>query len=241
MNLINGVLVVDKPQDWTSHDVCAFVKGRFRVKKVGHAGTLDPMATGLLVLLLGSATKQSMALSGCDKEYDGVMELGVQTTSHDKQGEVIATAPWESITLSMIKAEVEKSFTGEIEQVPPMVSAVKHKGVRLYKLARKGVTVEREPRKAIVHEFHVKKKEGPLVDISVSVSKGTYVRTLVNDLGEALGCHATLAGLRRVRSGEFNLDDSITIEELKKLTPESLRTKVMPLEAPTSYAHHHEL
>ena len=186
----DGILLVDKPENWTSHDVCAYVRRRFAIKKVGHAGTLDPLATGLLVLLIGRATKISMPLSSCNKEYLGVMELGIQTDSHDRHGKVIAEAPWEHITLEGIQAKAAKEFTGEIIQVPPMVSALKHEGTRLYKLARQGKTVERKGRAVTVFEFRLEKKEGRFVNFFAHVSKGTYLRTLINDLGDALGCHA---------------------------------------------------
>ncbi len=233
--LIDGVLLVDKPENWTSHDVVAFVRRKFNIKKVGHAGTLDPLATGLLVLLLGKATKSSQALSGCDKEYFGAMELGVQTDSHDRHGKVIAEAAWEEITLEQIKDKVEKEFTGDILQVPPMVSALKHEGTRLYKLARQGKTIEREGRPITVKEFKIEKKDGKFVEFLVYVSKGTYVRTLVNDLGESLGCYAALARLRRLRSGDFNIDKSVTIESLKEMSPAELRNKTFPLSAIPAY------
>lgn len=236
MNALNGILLVDKPSGWTSHDVCAFVRKRFGIKKVGHAGTLDPLATGLLVLLLGNATKQSIPLSSCDKEYFGVMELGKKTDSHDRNGKIIEEAAWEHITLGQIR-EAVKNFTGEITQVPPMVSALKHQGVRLYELARRGVTVPRQARKITVYRFDLSKKEGPLVHFSAHVSKGTYLRTLVHDLGEALGCFATLAELRRVRSGEFQLKDAVTIEQLKQWTAKDLGEKTLALRSPASYAY----
>lgn len=228
-HFLDGVLLVDKPEDWTSHDVCAFVRKRFGIKKVGHAGTLDPLATGLLVLLLGKATKNSMPLSSCDKEYFGVMELGIQTDSHDRRGKVVAEAPWEHITLEDVQAKAAREFTGEIIQVPPMVSALKHEGTRLYKLARQGKIVPREGRPVTVHEFRLSKKEGCFVHFFARVSKGTYLRTLVSDLGDALGCHAALASLRRTRSGKFRLDQSVTIEDLKHFTLAQLREKVLPL------------
>ena len=238
VNFIDGVLLVDKPENWTSHDVVAFVRRRFGIKKVGHAGTLDPLATGLLVLLLGKGTKISMQLSACDKEYFGAMELGVQTDSHDRHGKVVAEAPWEHITLEEIKAKAAEEFTGDIVQVPPMVSALKHEGQRLYKLARQGKTVEREGRPVKVHEFRIDKKEGKFVEFLAYVSKGTYVRTLVNDLGDTLGCHATLARLRRLRSGKFSLEQGVTIEDLKLFTPVQLREKVIPLSEVALHADH---
>ena len=234
-NLIDGFLIADKPQGWTSHDVCAFVRKRFNIKKVGHAGTLDPIATGVLVLLLGRATKQSIPLSSCEKEYRGIMELGVKTDSHDRSGKVLGEAPWESVTLDDVR-EKALHFTGEIVQVPPMVSALKHKGVRLYKLARQGKEVHREGRNITVREFNVEKKEGAKVYFSTSVSKGTYVRTLVHDLGGALGCFATLASLERVRSGTFYLNDSLKIEAMKKMGVDDIRHHVIPLHLSPVYS-----
>lgn len=225
---MDGILLVDKPQEWTSHDVCTFVRKRYRIKKVGHAGTLDPLATGLLVLLLGKATKLSIQLSGTEKEYVGKMELGVQTDSHDRQGKVLEVAPWEAVTLEAVR-KAALDFTGEIVQVPPMVSALKHQGTRLYKLARQGVTVEREGRPVIVREFELTEKLGPFISFSACVSKGTYVRTLVNDLGESLGCYATLAELKRIRSGEFKIDGAVTVEQMRVLQPEQITKHVCPL------------
>lgn len=235
---MDGILLADKPQDWTSHDVCAFVRKRFKIKKVGHAGTLDPLATGLLVLLLGNATKQSNMLSANDKVYEGVFQLGSKTDSHDLQGKVIETAPCEHITLEAIRA-IAKKFTGQIEQVPPMVSALKHKGVRLYQLARKGMDVHREARKITVHKLEIISKENNRVQFLAHVSKGTYVRTLVNDMGEAMGCFAFLAELRRSRSGEYSLDSSVTIDDLKKMSPEELSGKILPVSPVVSHANLH--
>ncbi len=229
MNLVDGILIVDKPVGWTSHDVCAFVRKRFQVKKAGHAGTLDPIATGLLVLLLGRATKQSNLLSACDKEYEGVMELGIKTDSHDRAGKVLDVRPWESVTLEQIQKQILR-FTGNILQTPPMVSALKHQGVRLYQLARQGREVPREERKITVQEWKIQKKEGPRVFFSMTVSKGTYVRTLVNDLGEALGCFAALSELRRIRSGPFFILQSVTIDQMREWTPRELRQSVLPFQ-----------
>ncbi|MFA5159577.1 MAG: tRNA pseudouridine(55) synthase TruB [Candidatus Omnitrophota bacterium] len=240
VNSIDGVLLVDKPENWTSHDVCAFVRRRFGIKKVGHAGTLDPLATGLLVLLLGKSTKNSIQFSACDKEYFGALELGIQTDSHDRHGKITAEAPWEHITLEEIRAKAARQFTGDIIQVPPMVSALKHEGTRLYKLARQGKTVLRDGRPVTVHEFRFEKKEGKSVEFLAHVSKGTYVRTLVNDLGEALGCYATLARLRRLRSGTFKLEQSVTVEALKNFTQAQLREKVIPLSVTSLHANHSE-
>lgn len=225
---VDGILIVNKPQQWTSHDVCAFVRKKFRIQKVGHAGTLDPMATGVLVLLLGRATKQSNSLSACDKEYQGIMELGVKTDSHDRDGKVIAEAAWDAVTLDQVR-EKAKQFTGEIIQVPPMVSALKHQGVRLYKLARKGQEVPRDGRPVFVHDFRMEKKDGRFIHFFACVSKGTYLRTLVNDLGDVLGCHAALATLARVRSGHFSMSSAVTIDELKQMTFPEFKSKTIPL------------
>ncbi len=237
---LDGVLLVDKPENWTSHDICAFVRKRFGLKKVGHAGTLDPLATGLLVILLGKATKSSMPLSSCNKEYLGMMELGIQTDSHDRHGKIVAEAPWEHITLDEVR-EKAKAFTGQITQIPPMVSALKHQGTRLYKLARQGKTVPRKGRLVTVYEFRFEKKEGKFIHFFAHVSKGTYLRTLVNDLGEALGCHAALASLRRLRSGHFALQDSVTIDDLKQLELPELYQKILPLSVCLGHADHQRL
>lgn len=218
---IHGILLVDKPTDWTSHDVCAFVRSRFRIPKVGHAGTLDPNATGLLVLLLGRFTRQSADWSVCDKDYEGVMELGVETDSHDRQGKVIQEFPFQHITEEAV-CDGMKKFVGEIMQTPPMVSAVKHKGKRLYELARKGKVVERESRPAVVYRWDFLEKKEEKVWFQCSVSKGTYVRTLAYDLGRQLGCGAVLAELRRTRCGPFKIENSISIDQLKAMQTQDL-------------------
>ena len=226
--LVEGVVAVDKPKGWTSHDVCAFVRKRFRIPKVGHAGTLDPLATGVLVLLLGRATKLSQELSSCDKEYYGTFELGVETDSHDRDGRILKQAPWDGITIEKIQ-KVLPNFLGEIEQMPPMISAIRYKGVRLYQLARRGAVVPREKRRITVYEFRVEEPQGAFVKFFSRVSKGTYLRTLVHDIGEMLGCHATLSELRRIRAGDFKLEQAVTVEELKTFTLEDLERRVAPL------------
>jgi len=234
--LIDGVLLVNKPSDWTSHDVCAFARKTFNIKKVGHAGTLDPMATGLLVLLLGKATKIQSQLMCSDKVYEGVMQLGIATDSHDRMGTTTSEMPWQDITLENIR-EKAKEFTGNIIQVPPMVSALKHKGVRLYKLARKGQEVPREGREVVVHNFDFQKKEGAHVHFSTCVSKGTYVRTLVHDLGKTLGSCATLHELRRVKSGNLDLAASITIEDMRTMETARLFEQVLSMQTIADYAN----
>lgn len=224
----DGILPVDKAPDWTSHDVCHFVRKRFHIDKVGHAGTLDPMATGLVILLIGRATKQSGALTGHDKTYEGFFRLGLKTDSQDRTGKVLQEADASKVTLDDVK-RAALAFTGNIMQTPPMVSAVKHKGVRLYKLARQGKEVEREARPAAVHEFNILDKQGDRVQFMMRVSKGTYVRTIAHEIGESLGCFAVLDDLRRVQSGPFNLTQSVTLDELKQMPPEVLRGKIIPL------------
>lgn len=225
---IDGILVVDKPREWTSHDVCAFLRSRFKLKKVGHAGTLDPIATGVLVILVGRATKLSAQLAASDKSYAGIMQLGVATDSHDLTGKVLQEAPWEHITAEDLRTKA-LDFTGQILQTPPMVSALKHKGVRLYKLARRGQEVPRESRKVTVEHFEISEKDGPLVSFTIRVSKGTYVRTIIHDLGASLGCHAALRELRRLESGRYNLAQSITVEALKKMEDSDFRRILLPL------------
>lgn len=232
---LEGVLAVDKPKGWTSHDVCAFVRKRFRISKVGHAGTLDPLATGVLVLLLGRATKLSQELSSCDKEYYGTFELGVETDSHDRDGRVLHEAPWQGIDIEKIQ-KVLPAFRGEIEQMPPMISAIRYKGMRLYQLARRGTVVPREKRKITVHAFRVEEQEGRFVKFFSHVSKGTYLRTLVHDIGEALGCHATLSELRRIRAGDFRLENAVTIDDLKNFTIDELDRRLAPLSSFRSFA-----
>lgn len=219
--LFDGILVVDKEKDWTSHDVCAFIRRRFKIQKVGHAGTLDPLATGVLVILLGKATRLFDSMAACDKEYAGTLQLGIQTTTHDIQGKVIAERGWGHVTPEQLH-EVVKKFRGTIEQRPPMVSALKHKGVRLYQLARQGKEIERPTRPITVHKFEIRDVRFPLVDFFAHVSKGTYLRTLANDLGEALGTYAALSGLRRLRSGEFRIEDAVTMSALKQMNAPDL-------------------
>ena len=221
----NGILVVDKEKDWTSHDVCAFVKSRFRIKKVGHAGTLDPLATGILIVLLGQATKKSKELSSCDKDYFGTLELGLKTDSQDITGKLLEKKEWQHVTERSLRETFEK-FTGSLEQTPPMVSALKHQGVRLYQLARAGKVVEREKRAITVYELRIEEIHFPQVRFFARVSKGTYLRTLVNDIGEMLGSFAVLTDLRRVRSGAFSLADAAPIVELRKMDHNQLKNVI---------------
>ncbi len=215
----SGLLVVDKPAGLTSHDVVDRVRAAFDWKKVGHAGTLDPLATGILVLLVGKATKSQATLLNKDKEYRGTLKLGAATTTHDAEGEVVRRVEGPLGITSARLEEAMGAFRGEIRQLPPMVSAVKHKGKPLYKYARKGVEVPREERAVTVHRLdllELREAEGE-ADILCVVSKGTYVRTLVHDLGERLGCGAYLLRLRRTRLGPFGEEDARPLDGLLKL------------------------
>lgn len=222
---MDGILVVDKEKGWTSHDVCALIRSRFKLTKVGHGGTLDPLATGILIILLGKATKLFESVAATDKQYVGTMRLGMKTDSHDCDGKIQGKADWQHITVEQLES-VLQTFRGEITQRPPMVSALKHKGVRLYKLARQGKTVDRAERSITIHQLELRSARLPEVDFFAHVSKGTYLRTLVHDIGEALGCFATLMALRRVRSGEFSLEEAVTISGLKQMDVRELSRHV---------------
>ena len=217
----SGLLLVNKPKDWTSHDVVAFIRSRFNAAKCGHCGTLDPAATGLLVVVLGKFTKLSQKFSGQDKVYEGTILLGTETDSQDMDGNVIRQSDWSGITEPKLR-EAFASFVGDIEQVPPMVSAVKKDGARLYELARKGQEVEREPKQISIYSIDVTRVALPYADFTVECSKGTYVRTLCADVGARLGCGAALYRLNRLRSGEFSLDDAVDIETVKQWTQDDL-------------------
>ena len=209
----DGVLLVDKPQTWTSHDVVAKVRGHFGFKKVGHCGTLDPMATGLLVLVLGHATRLSEKLTSDDKAYEGTILLGVTTNTEDADGATLETKPVPPLTEADIEAVLQK-FRGDIYQTPPMVSAIKYQGRPLYKLARKGIEVEREPRLVHIYDLRLLATELPRLKFRMACSKGTYVRTLAADIGRALGCGAHLSELRRTAAGKFRLEQAHTLEQI---------------------------
>lgn len=211
---LKGVLLVDKPAGMTSHDVVDRVRQAAGIRRVGHTGTLDPSATGLLIICVGAATRLSEYLTGLDKVYEGYMRLGVVTDSHDMDGEVLEENDVPEFDLETIQAAFNE-FTGQIEQVPPMVSAVKVGGQRLYKLARKGETIERKPRQITVNEFVALGYSPPLVHFRVGCTSGTYVRSLCHDAGAALGCGATLDSLRRTAVGRHRVDDAAPLEHLQ--------------------------
>jgi len=216
---MKGVLLVDKPAGMTSHDVVDRVRKAAGIRRVGHTGTLDPSATGLLLICVGAATRLSEYLTGLDKVYEGYMRLGVVTDSYDMDGEVLEENTVPELTESALQDAMEE-FAGQILQTPPMVSAVKVGGQRLYKLARKGETVERKPRQVTVKEFKLIEYTPPLVKFRVRCSSGTYVRALCHEVGRLLGCGATLDSLRRTAVGRHTVDDAVAADDLK--TPEDV-------------------
>jgi len=217
----SGVLLVDKAPDMTSHDVVAIARRALGTKKIGHCGTLDPMATGLLMLVVERATKIQDLLMSEEKEYEGTLTLGKTTSTQDRQGEVLEEKEVAAFTAAQIDGAFA-AFTGDFEQIPPMVSAIKMDGVPLYKLARKGQEVERKPRPVSVFKYEVHRSEMPEVDFTVTCSKGFYVRTYAHDIGAKLGCGAHLSALRRTRSGRFKLDRAVTVDQLKTAPREEL-------------------
>jgi len=224
----DGVLLVDKAAGMTSHDVVAIVRRRLQMKKVGHCGTLDPIATGLLLLTLGRGTKIQDLLMSEDKEYSGTMILGATTDTQDSAGNILEERPVPELDEAAIRAAFEK-YAGDFYQMPPMVSAIKQGGVPLYKLARQGKTVEREPRLVHVYRYSIDRIALPEIDFTVVCSKGFYVRTYAHDIGDTLGCGAHLKNLRRTKSGRFKVDGAITVEELKGGEPVDILSRILTL------------
>jgi tRNA pseudouridine55 synthase len=225
---LDGVLLVDKAPGMTSHDVVALVRRKLNTKKVGHCGTLDPLATGLLLIVLGRGTKIQDLLMSEDKEYVGTMTLGTTTDSQDADGQVVETKQVPDLTREQIDAAFAK-FQGDFYQMPPMVSAIKKEGVPLYKLARQGKVVEREPRFVHVFAHEIKEVRLPEIDFRVVCSKGFYVRTYSFDIGNELGCGAHLKALRRTKSGRFDLQRSVTVEDLQTKEPAAILEKILTL------------
>ena len=223
-----GILLVDKPQGITSHDVVARMRKVFQMKKIGHAGTLDPMATGLLLILVGKATKASQYLMSLDKEYTGTIKLGEVTDSQDADGEITITKPVPELTEAEV-AKVMQTFLGDQYQTPPMFSAKKINGQKLYKLARKGQEVAREPRFIHVSRYEITQFALPEIAFIVRSSKGAYIRTLAHDLGDRLGCGGHLSALRRTAVGKFRVDDSNTVEAIEAMGSAELRHKLIPI------------
>ena len=225
---IDGVLLIDKAPGMTSHDVVAITRRVLDTRKVGHCGTLDPLATGLLIITIGRGTKIQDLLMSEDKEYAGTIRLGQTTTSQDADGEIVEEKPVPDLT----RAEIEEAFgkfQGDFYQTPPMVSAIKKGGVPLYKLARQGKTVEREPRLVHVYGHEILDVALPEIEFRVVCSKGFYVRTYAHDIGQALGCGAHLKALRRTASGKFRAEGALTVDELRSLPLEQIKTRVLSL------------
>jgi len=208
--MVDGALLLDKPVGLTSNAALQKAKKALRAAKAGHAGTLDPLASGLLIVLFGEATKFAGPLLDADKEYVATLKLGERTTTGDAEGEVIQTRP---VSIEGLAPVLER-FKGQIEQVPPMHSALKHKGTPLYRLARRGEEVARPPREVRIAQLEVLESAPPRLVLRVVCSKGTYIRTLAEDIGEALGCGAHLAGLRRTGSGRFRVEDARGLDAL---------------------------
>ena len=210
---MEGVIVVNKPLGITSHDVVGFIRRKFKIRRVGHAGTLDPLATGVLVMLLGKSTKLFDRFVAFDKSYRATLRLGTKTSTADIMGHVIEEKPFSGITRSRVE-EVFRGFVGDIEQKPPMVSAVKHQGQRLYKIAREGKSVERTARKVRVDEVRLLSFALPEVEFFMACSKGTYVRQLAEDVGDVLGCGACISQIERTKVGPFDIKDAVKLEDL---------------------------
>ena len=228
MENVDGVLLVDKDPDMTSHDVVSVARRTLGQKKIGHCGTLDPMATGLLILTLGRGTKIQDLLMAEDKEYVGTVRLGEETTTQDKEGEIVLSKDVPELDEQGILFAL-KDFTGDFYQTPPMVSAIKKDGVPLYKLARQGKEVKREPRLVHVYDYELISLNLPEFDFRVVCSKGFYVRTYAHEIGIKIGCGAHLSSLRRTKSGKFSSDGAITFDELKNGTRESVAERALSL------------
>ena len=225
--MIDGALLLDKPLGLSSNAALQKAKKLLGAGKAGHAGTLDPLASGLLMVLFGEATKFAGPLLDADKEYVATLKLGERTSTGDAEGDVLETRKVPAGDL----AAVLDRFRGEIEQVPPMHSALKHKGVPLYRLARRGQEVERAPRRVRITELEMLEREGERLVLRVRCTKGTYIRVLAEDIGEALGCGAHLAGLRRTASGRFGVDDAVTLEALQDMSAEQRLARLLSLGA----------
>ena len=226
--IYDGVLLVDKPSGPTSHDIVASVRRRFKFDKVGHGGTLDPQATGLLVLLIERGTKLSSSFLNSDKTYEGTMRLGIATDTQDAQGSIVREADASSVTREQLEEQMQK-HTGDMMQTPPMVSAAKKNGVPLYKLARKGKTVERKAKLIHVYEFVLLDATMPSASFRLRCTKGTYVRSLCADIGDNLGCGAHLAQLRRSSCGDLAIEDAAPMDAIMEMTPDQLLERIIPM------------
>lgn len=212
---MEGIMIVNKPNGMTSHDVVACVRRKFKIRRVGHAGTLDPLATGVLVILVGKATKLFNKFVSFDKAYRATLILGTATTSADIEGKITQRHPFDHIAQQQIE-DIFQNFIGDIEQIPPMVSAVKRAGRKLYQLARKGIEVERKPRQIRINRLEIEGFNPPEVQFYLECSKGTYVRQLAEDVGKALGCGACISQIQRTKVGTFSIEEAVDIEDINE-------------------------
>ena len=233
---MNGIIIIDKPQEWTSNDVVSRLRRVFNTRRIGHGGTLDPMATGVLPVFVGRATRGVEFFEHAEKTYETVLRLGITTDTEDITGTVL-TEQDAFVTGEMVEKVLER-FRGDIMQVPPMYSAIKVNGQKLYDLARKGRQVERQPRPITIHELTMLGMEADGVRLRVRCSKGTYIRTLCKDIGEALGCGGCMAALRRVQAGEYTLDGSIPLRQLLDISEAGEDVEAMLRPVDTMFASH---
>jgi tRNA pseudouridine55 synthase len=217
----SGLVLVNKPKTWTSFDVVNFIRTKFNIRKVGHCGTLDPMATGLLIIVFGKFTKLSQRLSGEDKAYIADIQLGITTESYDLEGDIIKEIDASHITQDDI-INILPKFTGDIQQIPPMHSALKKDGKKLCDLARQGIELELEARPITIYKNNIVKIDIPNITLDIKCSKGTYIRSLAHDIGNELGVGATLTNLHRTQSGKFNISFANEVEEIRNWQPEDL-------------------
>ena len=230
---VHGILLLDKPSGVTSNGALQEVKRLFYANKAGHTGSLDPLASGLLPICMGEATKISGFLLDADKTYQVKCSLGIKTATGDSEGETLETRPVEHYSDERLE-QVLSEFRGPVQQIPPMYSALKHQGQRLYKLARQGIEVERQPREVIIHSLELSSYNETVIELDIHCSKGTYVRTLVEDIGEKLGCGAHVSGLRRLSVGPYSAEGMVTMEALEKAHEQdrqSLDALLLPLES----------
>lgn len=226
---MNGIILVDKPQDWTSHDVVAKLRGVLHERRIGHSGTLDPLATGLLVVFVGRATRAVEFAEADSKEYLAGLRLGMSTDTQDITGNIIARS--DALPDEAAVREALCRFIGDIEQIPPMYSAIKIGGKKLYELARRGESVERAPRKITISSIDIAGRDGDDHILNIACSKGTYVRTLCNDIGDAIGCGACMSSLRRTRAGAFSVDEAHSLEDIEAAAREDrLSDIILPVD-----------
>ncbi|MCK4994414.1 MAG: tRNA pseudouridine(55) synthase TruB [Candidatus Omnitrophica bacterium] len=226
---INGLLLIDKPTGMTSHDVIDILRAKLEIRKIGHAGTLDPEATGLLLVLISKAsTKKAGSFTGLDKTYEVRLTLGIRTDTADHTGKIISQQEVPGFSKEQIK-EAFDGFLGVSKQIPPMVSAKKVGGKKLYALARKGISIKREPQSIKITSIDISKIELPHVYFTIRCSKGTYVRTICEDIGVILGCASHMNGLRRLGVGEYNVDDAIKVEDIKECAAADINSRIIKI------------